>query len=246
MKWKILLVTGLFALSCRIANAQNSVGNIISGDAKVKVLHAYSGSETLPRPDRIVIQDFAASGDIVIDDSLAARLRERSILHPGSADDADPNAVIRKMRDSFAKSFNSLFDKQNIVTDRVPDVSAIPGPVLIVQGEFVAVNQGNATKRIMLGFGRGASHIRAHVVISLVSEGRKTLLLDCNINSQSGKKPGAIIGMGSGTVAVGAAAGDVGDSKATVLGDASRMGKLVAKQTEAVMVAQKWIPSPSN
>jgi hypothetical protein len=118
------------------------------------------------------------------------------------------------VQDSFAKSFNSLFGKQNIVADRVPDANAISGPALIVQREFIVVNQGNATKRIMLGFGRGASDIRAQVVISLVSEGRKTLLLDCNINSQSGKKPGAIVGMGGGTVAVGAAAGDVGEVQA--------------------------------
>ena len=246
MKWKMRLVAGLIALACQIANAEKSVGNVISGDAMVQVLHAYSGSESLPKPDRIVIQDFIAVGDIVIDDSLAARLRERSILHPGSANDADPNAVIRKAQDSFAKSFNSLFGRQNIVADRVPDASAISGPALIVQGEFIAVNQGNATKRIMLGLGQGASDIRAHVVISLVGDGRKTLLLDCIINSQSGKKPGAIIGMGGGRVAVGAAAGDVGDGKATVQGDASRMGKLVAKQTEAVMVAQKWIPGHPN
>jgi hypothetical protein len=117
---------------------------------------------------------------------------------------------------------------------------------LIVEGEFIAVNQGDATQRIMLGFGRGASDIKTHVIISLAANGNKTVLLDCNINSKSGKKPGAIVGMGGGSLAVGAATGDVLDNKATVEGDATRMAKLIAKQTEAVMVAQKWIPAPQK
>ena len=47
--------------------------------------------------------------------------------------------------------------------------------------------------------------------------------------------------MGVGSVAVGAAAGGVGDRKASVEADTSRMGKAVAQQIRVVMISQKWI-----
>jgi hypothetical protein len=52
--------------------------------------------------------------------------------------------------------------------------------------------------------------------------------------------------MGAGSLAVGAALGDAGDKKGTVQADASRMAKAVAKQIEAFMVSQKWVPAPSH
>jgi hypothetical protein len=246
MKWTLWIGSCALALVGQVSEAQTSVGNVLSGDAKVEVLHSYSGSDTLLKPERVVIQDFTTVGDVVMDDSMATRLHQHSLLRRGSDEDATPEALIRKVQDSFAKTLIAQFKKVSVASDRVSDASAVVGPALIVEGEFIAVNQGDATQRIMLGFGRGASDIKTHVIISLVVNGNKTMLLDCNINSQSGKKPGALVGMGGGSLAVGAATGDLRDNKATVQGDASRMAKLVAKQTEAVMVAQKWIPAPQK
>ena len=114
-------------------------------------------------------------------------------------------------------------------------------PILVVAGEFVAINEGDETKRIMIGFGRGASNITTHVTVSSVTQGHPTVVLEFNLSSESGKKPGAVATMGVGSLAVGAAAGGVSDRKSTVEADASRMAKLVAKQLEAFMADQKWI-----
>jgi hypothetical protein len=43
------------------------------------------------------------------------------------------------------------------------------------------------------------------------------------------------------SLAVGAAVSVVGDRKSTVEADASRMGKLVAKQVEGLVSEQKWV-----
>jgi hypothetical protein len=56
---------------------------------------------------------------------------------------------------------------------------------------------------VVIGFGRRANDIKTHLVIALVSNGRRTVLLDCNINSQSGKERGALasgVGIAAGTV----------------------------------------------
>ena len=125
-------------------------------------------------------------------------------------------------------------------------MGAPTGPVLIVEGEFVAIDEGDKTKRVMIGFGRGASDIKTHVIVSSFFNGTRTVVLEFNLNSASGKKPGALATMGTGSIAVGAAVGDVGDKKGTVQADASRMAKTVAKQIEGFMISQKWISSPSH
>jgi hypothetical protein len=99
----------------------------------------------------------------------------------------------------------------------------------LLPGEFVAINEGDETKRIMIGFGRGASDIKTHVTVSSVAQSHSTVVLEFNLSSESGKQPGALATVG------------VGDRQSTVEADACRMAKLVAKQLEAFMADQKWI-----
>ena len=135
--------------------------------------------------------------------------------------------------------------KANVPSQKATEADPVPvAPVLVVEGEFIAIDQGNKSKRILIGFGRGASDIKVHVVVSSLYKGQRTVVLEFNLNSKSGKKPGAAATMGAGAIAVGAAAGGVGDKKATVESDASRMAKLVGKQIEAFMTAQHWTPQP--
>ncbi len=244
MKWKVWFAIGTIGLVCQTAIAQNSSGNMLTGDAKAEVITSYTGPATLLKTERVWVKDFTVRGDVVIDGSLAARMHRHSLLGGGSGD-ATPEGVVQQIETSFTKTLTGELKKQQMETDRMPDgVGALGGTYLIVEGEFIGVNEGDKTKRVMIGFGKGASDIKTHIIISLVENGNRTVVLESNLNSQSGKKPGAIIGLGGGNVAVGAVTGDVGDKKSTVLGDASRMAKVVAKQVEAVMIAQRWVPAP--
>lgn len=55
----------------------------------------------------------------------------------------------------------------------------------------------------MIGFGRGARDIKPHIVVSSLAKGTRTVVLEFNLNSASGKKPGAVAMMGAGSLAVG-------------------------------------------
>jgi hypothetical protein len=241
MKWKYWLTISVIAIAAQTASAQNSSGNIVSGEAKSRILHTYTGSQPLPKPDRVWIKDFTVSGDVVMDNSHAAHL-----LHH-SDDDANPQAVVEKVQASFAKTLISELQKLDVESERMPgtDVS-LSGSTLVVEGEFIGIDEGDKAKRILIGFGRGASDIKTHVTISLVRGDERAVVLECNLNSASGKKPGAVATMEDGSLAVGAATGSLTDKKATVEADASRMAKAVAKQVKTVMIAQKWIPDPTK
>jgi len=156
--------------------------------------------------------------------------------------------LARQVQVAFAKSLAGELEKVNIPTVNIPvqegspAESAASGSYLVIDGKFDAINEGDETKRILIGLGRGASGLKAHVTVSSVTQGHQTTVLELDLSSESGKKPGAALGMGS--VAIGAAAGGVSDRKSTVEADASRMAKLVAKQLEAFMVDQRWISNP--
>lgn len=253
MVWKFSFVLYVAAIAGQVAIAQNSAGNILSGDAKADVLRRYDGPEALPKPNKILIQDFAVSSkEITIDESIAARLHRKRMLRQGVDEDSSPQILAQQVQTAFAKTLAGELKKIDIQTINVPsqkissDEGGVDSSDLVIAGEFIAINEGDEAKRIMVGFGRGASDIKTHVVVSSVVKGHQTVVLEFNLSSESGKKPGAIATMGVGSLAVGAAAGGVGDKKSTVEADASRMAKLVARQLKAFMVDQKWISNTSS
>jgi hypothetical protein len=224
------------------AFAQDHVGNALGGEAKVEVLQRYDGPGSLPKPARVVIRDFANAVPIAAEDATSHHHH-----HHDSDADPLPDEVIQQLRDSFAKTATGQFKKMNLETDRVSDAGVIVGPTLLVEGEFISVVQGSSRKRIIVGFGRGASDLRTHVVISELIDGQKTVLLDCNVDSKSGKKPGAVLSTSGTGFVIGAATGHFGDKmSATVQADASRTAKLIGKETKAIMVAQQWVTKPSQ
>lgn len=240
MNRKALKTICLVALVGNTAIAQDRVGNIVTGRAKMQLLYRYDGSIALPRPERVVIQDFPTEGEVVME---KPRLHHHHhLLHHESDEDVSPEELMQHIRDTFAKTVIERLEKENVKTERVLNTRAENAPELIIRGEFIGVNQGNARKRIMIGFGRGTSDIKTHVVLTLVANGRCTVLLDFNINSQSGKEPGALASTSGVGIAAGAVVGTLGDNRsATVEADAARMGKLVAEETVSVMTAEKWL-----
>ena len=252
MVGKLGFAVGVVAIAAGMAMAQNSAGNILSGDVKADVLKRYSGLATLPKPDKVVIHDFAVpAADITTDESAAACLHRRIMQRHGVDGDSSPEALAQRVQAAFTKTLAAELQKANIQTIHTPAQTTpaaegvMSGSALIVDGEFVAIKEGNESKRIMIGFGRGASDIKTHVTVSSVTQGHSTVVLEFSLSSESGKKPGAVATMGVGSLAVGAAAGGISDRNSTVEADASRMAKLVAKQLQTFMADQKWISKPS-
>jgi hypothetical protein len=233
----------LMTVACQLAMGQTASGNILTGNVKADVINRYSGPAVLPKPDKVLIRDFAVPvGAITTDGSIAGQLHRRIMLRHGVDEDSSPKALAKQLQAAFTKALTSELRTTNIPAQKMPATEGdMSGSNLIVEGQFVAIHEGDETKRILIGFGRGASDIKTHVTVSTLVQGHSTVVLEFNLSSESGKKPGAAATMGVGSLAVGAATGGVSDRKSTVEADASRMGKLVAKQLETFMADQKWI-----
>jgi hypothetical protein len=228
--------------------AQNAVETVLVGNTKVTMVHSYSGKDKLPKPALVTVFDFDLPIDAVtIDRSMEAHiLNHDPIAHiKGDAGQAsDPAAVARKVQTAFSKRLINELKKTKIPVTSA-DSSSTSGPsgyVLTIRGAFTAVRQGNMGARMMIGFGRGASDVKAHVIVSLTAPSSHVLLAEFDLESVSGKKPGAAATMGVGSAAASVGTSAATDSKASVEGDTTRMAKTVAAEIEDLMVAQQWIP----
>jgi hypothetical protein len=226
-----------------VMHAQSPPQKLLVGDTQIEILASYKGTELLPKPDKTLIYNFNVPAEVVsMDQSAAARLQRRRLQRRDADADSSPEELARQVQAAFAKTLASELQKLTMPLETAPaDDAAIPPHTLIVHGEFTTINQGNKTKRMMIGFGRGASDVQAHVTVSLTTDAQLVVLSEFNLKSKSGKKPGAAATMGVGSVAIGAAAGGVGDRKASVEADTSRMAKAVAQQIREVLISQKWI-----
>ena len=148
------------------------------------------------------------------------------------------------MQAAFSKRLINELKKTKIpvTSANSSSTSASPGYVLTIRGTFAAVKQGNMGARMMIGFGRGASDVKAHVIVSLTAPSGPVLLAEFDLESESGKRPGAAATMGVGSAAASVGTSTATDSKASVEGDTTRMAKTVATEIEDLMVAQQWIP----
>ena len=247
---RIFKVTMAVALAAQIvpaATAQNETTKLLVGDTKITVVQKYNGSASLDRPTRIALQPFAVPADVItIDRSPAAHiLGNDPIAHlKGDAGQrSDPNAVANRVEQAFEKSLVKDLSQLRIPGSVVQGAAA-PDPqvgVLTVRGKFTAVQEGNETARMMIGFGRGASDVLAHVVVALSTDRGPVTVAEFNLKSESGKRPGAVATMGLGSAAASVAASGAADDKASVEGDTQRMAKAIAKEMGSIMTDQNWI-----
>jgi hypothetical protein len=244
----VCLFGGVVALvAASDAKPQSAPKKLLVGDTNTEIIASYKGTDPLPKPDSVLVYDFTVPSNVIaMDESAAARLHRRRLQRQGSDEDSSPEAVAQQVQASFSKTLVSQLQKNTPVPTGMAAGrdTAVPTHALIVHGEFTAVNEGNKSKRIIVGFGRGASDVQAHVTVLLTTETQPIVLSEFILKSGSGKKPGAAATMGVGSAAAGAvsvATGTAGGKNATVEADASRMAKAVAKQIEELMLSQKWI-----
>jgi hypothetical protein len=223
---------------------------IACSPAKVEPLESYQGVP-LPRPDVVIVNDFAVAPEQVkLDSGLGARLRNAVSGEPASARQMDDD---RNVTAAISKTLVEEIQKFGLPAIRSNDAVAETGRnQLIVGGQILSINEGNRTRRNIIGLGAGRSDVQARAEIYYSTDGAGGRLLESfQADAESGRKPGAAETMG-----VGAATGRVAESAALGVGtgvapalsadvtaDGDRMGKAVAKQLAEFFVKQGWIPA---
>ena len=206
---------------------------------------------TLPPPEHVIVTDFAVTPDVVtLDSGVSARLMRSQNGEPASAIQA---RIAQATQAAMAETLAARLASYGLPVERMPDGAVPPPDSVLVQGQIISVDQGNRTRRNVVGFGAGKSSVRATAQLYYVAEpARPRFLRSFKGSADSGRMPGAAGTMGAGAVAnhlatsaamtgaahAGAEARQTGDTV-----NADKLARALARQIGNYAVAQAWIPA---
>ena len=198
----------------------------------------------LPRPDRILVYDFAVSpGEVRLDRGISAKLADAAKGTPRSAQERE---VGRKVADALSEHLVQYIRKLGLPAQRGFGSPPTWGTSLEIEGSFLSIDEGNRTERVVIGLGAGRSDVETDVRLYQGAD----LLEEFHTVAKSGRKPGAAetmgVGAAAGNLAVSAAATAAVSAGSEAFGanveaDASRTAKEIAKKLADFFVRQNWI-----
>jgi hypothetical protein len=225
---------------------------VVFGCAPTNVQQEKMTGTQRPRPDRILVYDFAVSPDEVkLDKGLSADLMQKFEEHKGTSRTAEEIKVGHKVAETVAAELVNHIRSYGLMAERAFGLPQGNGKVLMVKGQFLSIDEGNRTERVAIGLGAGRTSVQANVqVYEMTPEGKKEVD-SLRGTAKSGRKPGMgeMMGLGAiaghllaSTVVSGALAAGTEMTSATVEADGKRLAKNIAKDLGKFFVEQGWIP----
>jgi uncharacterized protein DUF4410 len=228
------------------------LSTIISCRATTENVTTYGGQ--LPRPQRVVVYDFTSTpGDVQLQSGVGGRIKEEL----GEAEGTSLAEQQSKLQQNIVRLLTTqLVQEIGKLGLGVPVQSAeMVGPVtegqLSIEGQFLTIDEGNQTKRLVIGFGKGASHVRIAVQVLETVGGQHRLVEDFYTNANSSRKPGfgPMAGIGAAAGAARAATAGAGIGTTAIMGsqdaegDTKEAAEAISKELGRFFAKQGWISS---
>jgi hypothetical protein len=212
-------------------------------------------SETLtqlPRPDHILVYDFAVTPqEVELDKGLSADLMQKYLEHKGTSRSAEEIKVGHKVADALAEELVNKIRSYGLMAERAFGLPSADGKVLMVKGQLLSIDEGNRTERVAIGLGAGRTSVQANVQVYEMTPEGKQEVDSLRGTAKSGRKPGMgeMMGLGAiaghllaSTVVSGALSAGTEMTSATVEADGKRLAEDIAKDLGKFFVDQGWIP----
>ncbi len=216
---------------------------LLGGCAGAKVDQTMASNRGLPRPDFIIVNDFAVTpSEVKLDRGLmATAMRDEQGKTPNEEEAKVGHYVAERLSVTLVEELRN----EGITAVRPGPGIAPTKTTVILNGQFMTIDQGNQSERVWIGFGMGGSELRTR--IQAVQGGE--LVAQADTATKSSLKPGMITSAGAsaaaGTgaaLAVGAATTGFSEAfMATVEADAKRTAKEVAKKIHQGYVNRGWL-----
>ncbi len=179
---------------------------ILAGCAGASVApQSQSAPVTGNRPSAIYVYPFAATAqDVTLNQGLFQRTY-RNLTNSNT--DQSQVQVAEATAQALASSMVKELQSKGYSTAQVARGTPVNGVnVLVVDGEFVNINEGNRLRRMVIGLGTGQATLDTKVQVYQVADGNSTRILDFTTHAASGSMPGAALTAPAGAAAGGAAA----------------------------------------
>jgi hypothetical protein len=198
----------------------------------------------LPRPARVVVFNFATGGsDVQVLSSPGSRAARAVRLSK-----EQPDLLAESVADTLASRLVDDVRALGLSAERAggaptPDVND-----LVIEGDFVRIDEGSRTKRFVIGLGVGATDLRTQVRVFQVNPEGWRPVQQFETVATGSRFPGAgwFIAGGAvgGTVATSAmissGVGIVRELRACIDADAGRTAEQIAGKLSELKTAQRW------
>ena len=220
---------------------------VMAGCARVSTESGQQSAARLPRPQLILVHDYQVSPhEVQLDSAISSRL-ERAIM--GTPEGEAQLKVEQEVSRVLTTTLVDELRKLGIRTELARMASPVGAPVLSIEGQIMSINEGNKTRRLVIGLGAGASEVRTLTqVYEMTGDGGHRLVEDFYTTAKSSRKPGfgpmAGMGAAAGLATHAAVVGGVGVATAlsqTVEADVKHGAKQIAKDLAKLFVQQGWI-----
>ncbi len=221
----------------------------VAGCAPTSVAPTYERVGPMRRPERILVYEFAVAPDEVhLEKGLSAEVIQAVQGTPRSVEERE---IGRTAARALADELVSKIQAMGIPAEHAYGAPLRWSRAVVIEGQFLSIDQGNRTERVVIGLGLGRSDVKTDVQVYATTYEGLERLADFETTAYSGYKPGMAETMGAGAaaghLAVSAAVSTVGAvaSEAlsdTVKADAERTASGIAKKLQAYFAEQGWVP----
>jgi len=217
---------------------------ILGGCPSASVTPTRTTAGPLPKPDMIVVYDFAVtSAEVQLDRGVMQKALRNSSSRAVSEEE---NQVGHMIANKLSEDLVAEFRKAGIAAVRAGRQVMTSGTTVHLMGQFVTIDEGNQTARIWIGFGMGGTELRTR--IQLVQGG--DLVAEGETATKSSLKPGMLVsaGLAAGAesavpLVVGGTAHTVSETvRGTLEADAARTAEQVAKRVKKAYQDRGWLP----
>lgn len=222
---------------------------------RVRPVSSYGGDDPLPRPDRVLVYDFAVSPEQVsLNRGLFARLGRE--VSSASATE-DELRVAREVADGFAAELVKRVQKLGLPAERAAADQVAPPGALAITGQFLSIDEGNRMRRTIIGFGAGESEVKALAQVALQTAHGPLLAEEFEAKAESARTPGVgpMVGPGmavrgaagvASTVAVSGGVHALTEHRTEVEADARRIADELGKQLGKFFARHGWIAADAS
>lgn len=227
-------------------------GLLLAGCAPTQVQQTREAPAGLPRPERILVYDFAVSPqEVQLDENLAAKIKQR-YEHENTAPRTPQelkvgHTVANVVTDELVKKIRSY----GLWAERAMGAPPAGLDTLLIKGQFLSIDEGNRAERVLIGFAAGRTDVQAAVQVYETMPGGEREVENLTGSGGSAEKPGMAEMMGLGaithhllasTLVSGTVAG-VSEAKFdTVEDDGRRLADRIGAALGQFFVEQGWIP----
>jgi len=178
-------------------------------------------NEKVPRPAHIWVYDFIANpADMPANSALAGQ-----VAQPSEPLTPEQIQAGRQAGAEVAKALAAEISEMGLPGLVATSTTSPQVGDIVIKGYFLSVEEGSAAKRVMIGFGSGASELKAAVEGYLVTAQGLRKLGSGDVDSGGGKSPGAALGV-VGLIATANPAGLIVNAGMKAYGEASGSSKL--------------------